>query len=95
MARNRDRRRRSLACVAPDGIIVMLFGILIWKQWPSGSFWVIAALPGVCMVIEGLTRAAGPLSYKQTKSSEVLPCRNVEWHRKRFHQTITSDLAEQ
>jgi hypothetical protein len=52
MTRNRDPRRRSLACVALAGIIIMFLSMLIWKEWCSELVWVIAALAGLCMVMK-------------------------------------------
>ncbi len=39
-----------------DGIITLILGIMIWKQWPVSSLWVIGTLVGISMVMTGTTR---------------------------------------
>jgi uncharacterized membrane protein HdeD (DUF308 family) len=38
------------------GIISMILGMIIWSQWPSSSFWIIAAIVGISMFISGIIR---------------------------------------
>jgi uncharacterized membrane protein HdeD (DUF308 family) len=38
------------------GIISMILGLIIWRQWPSSSFWVIGTIVGISMFITGFTR---------------------------------------
>jgi uncharacterized membrane protein HdeD (DUF308 family) len=39
-----------------DGIITLLLGLLVWRQWPSSSLWVIGTLVGISMIMTGTTR---------------------------------------
>jgi uncharacterized membrane protein HdeD (DUF308 family) len=39
-----------------DGIITLILGVMIWRQWPSGSLWVIGTLAGLNMIMTGFTR---------------------------------------
>jgi uncharacterized membrane protein HdeD (DUF308 family) len=38
------------------GIISIILGLIIWRQWPSSSFWVIGTIVGISMFISGFTR---------------------------------------
>jgi len=39
-----------------DGIVTLILGILVWRQWPSSSLWVIGTLVGISMIFTGTTR---------------------------------------
>jgi uncharacterized membrane protein HdeD (DUF308 family) len=39
-----------------DGIITLILGLLVWRQWPSSSLWVIGTLVGISMIFTGMTR---------------------------------------
>jgi len=39
-----------------DGIVTLILGVLVWKQWPSSSLWVIGTLVGISMIFTGTTR---------------------------------------
>jgi len=39
-----------------DGIVTLILGILVWRQWPSSSAWVIGTLVGISMIMTGTTR---------------------------------------
>jgi uncharacterized membrane protein HdeD (DUF308 family) len=39
-----------------DGIITLVLGLLVWRQWPSSSLWVIGTLVGISMIMTGTTR---------------------------------------
>lgn len=39
-----------------DGIITLLLGAMIYRQWPSSSAWAIGTLVGVSLIISGVTR---------------------------------------
>jgi len=39
-----------------EGVIALIFGLMIWRHWPSGSPWVIGTLVGINMIMTGLTR---------------------------------------
>ena len=58
------RRVPNSGWVLFDGIITLILGILIWRQWPSSSIWVIGTLVGISLIFSGLSRfmlsVAGP-----------------------------------
>src|SRR5208283_630502 len=39
-----------------DGIVTLFLGLLVWRQWPSSSLWVIGTLVGISMIFTGTTR---------------------------------------
>jgi uncharacterized membrane protein HdeD (DUF308 family) len=39
-----------------DGIVTLILGVLVWRQWPSSSLWVIGTLVGISMIMTGTTR---------------------------------------
>jgi uncharacterized membrane protein HdeD (DUF308 family) len=51
-----------------NGVVTLLLGILIWRQWPESSMWVIGLFVGIDLLFSGwswvmlglLVRAAGP-----------------------------------
>jgi uncharacterized membrane protein HdeD (DUF308 family) len=41
-----------------DGVVTLIFSILIWTTWPSSSTWVIGTLVGVSLIFSGASRLA-------------------------------------
>ena len=39
-----------------DGIVTLILGLMVWRQWPSSSLWVIGTLVGISMIFTGMTR---------------------------------------
>lgn len=39
-----------------DGIVTLILGFLIWRQWPSSSVWVIGTLVGISLIFSGISR---------------------------------------
>jgi uncharacterized membrane protein HdeD (DUF308 family) len=39
-----------------DGIVTLILGIMVWRQWPSSSLWLIGTLVGISMIMTGMTR---------------------------------------
>jgi uncharacterized membrane protein HdeD (DUF308 family) len=39
-----------------EGVVALIFGVMIWRHWPSGSPWVIGTLVGINMIMTGMTR---------------------------------------
>ena len=39
-----------------DGIVTLILGVLVWRQWPSSTLWVIGTLVGISMIFTGMTR---------------------------------------
>jgi uncharacterized membrane protein HdeD (DUF308 family) len=38
------------------GIVSVVFGLIIWTQWPSSSLWVIGTIVGISMFMSGFSR---------------------------------------
>jgi uncharacterized membrane protein HdeD (DUF308 family) len=51
-----NRSAQGSAWILMDGIITLILGVLVWRQWPSNSLWVIGTLVGVSMIMTGVTR---------------------------------------
>lgn len=47
---------RHSGWVLVDGIVTLILGILIWRQWPSSSVWVIGTLVGISLIFSGISR---------------------------------------
>jgi uncharacterized membrane protein HdeD (DUF308 family) len=61
-------RMRSLhgsSWVLIDGIITLLLGVMIYRQWPSSSAWALGTLVGVSMIISGVTRVMLSLAVRR------------------------------
>jgi uncharacterized membrane protein HdeD (DUF308 family) len=39
-----------------DGVVTLAVGLMVWRQWPSSSLWVIGTLVGVSMIMTGVSR---------------------------------------
>ena len=39
-----------------DGVVTLILGVLIWRQWPSSSLWAIGTLAGVSLIMTGSSR---------------------------------------
>lgn len=50
------RRLRHSGWILLNGIITLILGIFIWKQWPSSSGWVIGTLVGISLIFSGVSR---------------------------------------
>jgi uncharacterized membrane protein HdeD (DUF308 family) len=50
------RRNDRSALLLLHGIISMILGLIIWRQWPYSSFRVIATIVGISMFISGFCR---------------------------------------
>jgi uncharacterized membrane protein HdeD (DUF308 family) len=50
------RGSRHSGWVLLDGIITLILGILIWRQWPSSSVWVLGTLIGISLIFSGISR---------------------------------------
>jgi uncharacterized membrane protein HdeD (DUF308 family) len=51
-----DRNARGSGWILADGVITLILGLLVWRQWPSSSLWVIGTLVGISMIFTGTTR---------------------------------------
>ena len=55
--------------VLSDGIITLLLGLMIYRQWPSSSAWAIGVLVGVSMIISGVTRVMLSLAVRKVTTA--------------------------
>ena len=51
-----SRKAGGSVWILLDGIITLILGLLVWRQWPSSSLWVIGTLVGISMIMTGMTR---------------------------------------
>lgn len=59
------RSMHGSSWVLIDGIITLLLGLMIYRQWPSSSAWAIGTLVGVSMIISGITRVMLSLAVRK------------------------------
>ena len=52
-----------------DGIVTLALGVLVWRQWPSSSMWVIGTLVGISMIFTGMTRLMLSLAVRRVARS--------------------------
>jgi uncharacterized membrane protein HdeD (DUF308 family) len=52
-----------------DGIVTLLVGLMIYRQWPSSSAWAIGTLVGVSLIFSGLTRVMVSLAVRKAAPS--------------------------
>jgi uncharacterized membrane protein HdeD (DUF308 family) len=51
-----SRRHERSAWLLMHGIVSLFLGLIIWRQWPSSSLWLIGTIVGISMFISGFTR---------------------------------------
>ena len=51
-----NRQAAGAGWILFDGIVTLILGLLVWRQWPSSSLWVIGTLVGISMIMTGTTR---------------------------------------
>jgi uncharacterized membrane protein HdeD (DUF308 family) len=59
------RSMRGSSWVLIDGIVSLLLGLMIYRQWPSSSAWVIGTLVGVSMIFSGISRVMLSLAVRK------------------------------
>jgi uncharacterized membrane protein HdeD (DUF308 family) len=52
----RNRSTTGSGWILFDGIVTLILGVMVWRQWPSSSLWVIGTLVGISMILTGTTR---------------------------------------
>lgn len=52
-----------------DGIVTLILGLMVWRQWPSSSLWVIGTLVGISMIFTGTTRLMLGVAAKKVQSA--------------------------
>lgn len=55
--------------VLGDGVITLIFGLLIWLQWPISATWVIGLLLGISIISSGLSRIMLSIALRSALSS--------------------------
>jgi uncharacterized membrane protein HdeD (DUF308 family) len=50
------RRNDRSPLLLLHGIVSMILGLIIWRQWPSSSSWAIGTIVGISMFITGFSR---------------------------------------
>jgi uncharacterized membrane protein HdeD (DUF308 family) len=66
-----NRRMHGAGWILFDGIVTLFLGVLVWKQWPSSSAWVIGTLVGISMILTGNTRLM--ISLAARRLNKVVP----------------------
>lgn len=51
-----------------NGIITLILGIMVWRQWPSSSLWLIGTLVGFSMIMTGTARLMISLAARRATS---------------------------
>jgi uncharacterized membrane protein HdeD (DUF308 family) len=63
------RSARGSGWILLDGIVTLILGLLVWRQWPSSSLWVIGTLVGISMIMTGTTRLMISLAARRVEHS--------------------------
>lgn len=62
------------------GIVTLALGVIIWRQWPLSSFWVIGTFVGISMLLTGLTRLMMAIEVRKlisARDSHIPPVRRA------------------
>ena len=51
--------------VLVDGVVTLILGLMIYRQWPSSSNWAIGTLVGVSLIISGVSRLMMSLAVRK------------------------------
>jgi len=51
-----NRTGSGAGWILVNGIITLILGIMVWRQWPSSSLWLIGTLVGISMIMTGTAR---------------------------------------
>jgi len=60
-----NRSQAGSGWILFDGIVTLILGLMVWRQWPSSSLWVIGTLVGISMIFTGTSRLMLGLAVKQ------------------------------
>ena len=69
VAYSQNRNAGGSGWILVDGIITLILGLLVWRQWPSRSLWVIGTLAGISMIMTGTTRLMISLAARRVEHS--------------------------
>jgi uncharacterized membrane protein HdeD (DUF308 family) len=64
-----NRSARGSIWILFDGIVTLILGLMVWRQWPSSSTWVIGTLVGISMILTGTTRLMLSLTARRLEHS--------------------------
>jgi uncharacterized membrane protein HdeD (DUF308 family) len=64
-----NRNTAGSGWILVDGVITLILGLLVWRQWPSSSLWVIGTLVGISMIMTGTTRLMISLAARRVEHS--------------------------
>lgn len=64
-----NHNARGSGWILLDGIVTLILGVLVWRQWPSSSLWVIGTLVGISMIMTGATRLMISLAARHLQHS--------------------------
>jgi uncharacterized membrane protein HdeD (DUF308 family) len=67
----RVRKSNGSGWILFDGIVTFILGLLIWRQWPLSSTWVIGTLVGISMVMSGITRLMITLAARKLSETHI------------------------
>lgn len=66
------RAKRGAGWFLLDGIISLILGLMIYRQWPSSSAWAIGTIVGISLIVSGVARVMLSLAVRNT-ADRVLP----------------------
>jgi len=64
-----NRQAGASTWILFDGIITLVLGLLVWRRWPSSSWWVIGTLVGIDLIMTGATRLMLSLAARRAVQS--------------------------
>jgi uncharacterized membrane protein HdeD (DUF308 family) len=51
-----NRKTAGSGWILFNGVVTLILGVMVWRQWPSSSGWLIGTLVGISMIMTGTTR---------------------------------------
>jgi uncharacterized membrane protein HdeD (DUF308 family) len=54
-----------------NGVVTLLLGLLIWKQWPESSYWVIGLFVGIDLIFNGWSWVMLALGLKSVPAAQA------------------------
>ena len=64
-----NRKADGAGWILVDGVVTLVLGVMIWRQWPSSALWVIGALVGINMIMTGVTRLMINLAARRVREA--------------------------
>ncbi len=56
-----------------NGVVSLVLGILIWRQWPASALWVIGLFVGIDLLLQGVSLIMLGLAAKRLPASQTAP----------------------